>query len=263
MKWILKCLVCDYKAKIEGKPEDENIINATCLPCGHQGAFTLEEIIDFPEFQKFKKIPRLSREIIITEKIDGTNGVIFIDENNNIFAGSRNRWLWGSIQDEIHNDNHGFAFWVKQNKEELLKLGEGYHYGEWWGKGIQRGYGLEEKRFSLFNVSKWIEKPGLTDYLTLEYLKDLKLRTKNNKLEYYPECCYVVPILYEGIFDTISINGILNELQVNGSYASPGFMQPEGIVIYHLAGKYYFKKTIFNDEKGKDEQKELREKYII
>jgi len=64
---------------------------------------------DLPEFRGFSKISRLSREIIITEKIDGTNGVIYIDESNNIFAGSRNRWLWGSIQDEIHNDNYGFA----------------------------------------------------------------------------------------------------------------------------------------------------------
>ena len=93
----------------------------------------------FPEFKGFKKIARLSRDNIITEKIDGTNGVIFIDENNNIFAGSKNIWLGD------HTDNHGFWHWVMDNKEELLKLGKGYHYGEWWGKGIQRGYGLNEK----------------------------------------------------------------------------------------------------------------------
>ena len=52
-----------------------------------------------PEFKEFKKIPRLSREIIITEKIDGTNGLIYIDEELNIFAGSKNRWL------DDHNDN--------------------------------------------------------------------------------------------------------------------------------------------------------------
>lgn len=94
---------------------------------------------NFPEFQGFKKIPRLSREITITEKIDGTNGLIFIDENNNIFAGSKSRWLWGSIQDEIHNDNHGFANWVKTNKEELLKLGKGYHYGNGGEKEYKEG----------------------------------------------------------------------------------------------------------------------------
>ena len=39
----------------------------------------MENIIT-PEFQEFKKIPRLSRDIIITEKLDGTNGVIYIGE---------------------------------------------------------------------------------------------------------------------------------------------------------------------------------------
>ncbi len=193
---------------------------------------------NFPEFQEFKKIPRLSREIIISEKIDGTNGLIFIDETNNIFAGSRSRWLCGSIQDEIHNDNHGFAGWVKVNKEELLKLGKGYHYGEFWGKGIQREYGLEEKRFSLFNAGRWVKDKNIT-------LKE--------KQEYCPECCYVVPILYEGIFNTEIVESQLNHLKEVGSYASHGFMKPEGIVIYHKAGGVYFKKTIENDEKGKEQ----------
>jgi hypothetical protein len=203
---------------------------------------------NFPEFKEFKKIPRLSREIIITEKIDGTNGVIFIDENNNIFAGSRNRWLWGSIQDEIHNDNMGFAAWVKANKEELLKLGKGYHYGEWWGKGIQRGYGLNEKRFSLFNVGRWCmwnEEPKLIS---------INPKTKEEKYqERAPKCCHIVPILYEGIFSEEQIILALANLSIGGSIVTLDFMNPEGIVIYHKSGNYYFKKTIENDDKAKGE----------
>lgn len=187
---------------------------------------------NIPLFQGFKKIPRLSREIIITEKIDGTNGLIYIDELGNFFVGSKNRWL------DEHTDNHGFWHWAIDNKEELLKLGKGYHYGELWGKGIQRGYGLEEKRFSLFNTGKWI--------------KD-KTQTLKEKQEYCPDCCYVVPILYEGMFNTDIIESQLNHLKEVGSYASHGFMQPEGIIIYHKAGNLYFKKTIENDE-GKNEK---------
>ncbi len=200
---------------------------------------------NFPEFKGFRKIPRLLREIVITEKIDGTNGLIYIDENNNIFAGSRTRWLWGSIQDEIHNDNHGFAQWVKANKEELLKLGKGSHYGEWWGKGIQRGYGLEEKRFSLFNTGKWVKK--------LKYNGELTIHIIGEKQEYCPECCHIVPILYEGIFSEERILNTLEDLKWKGSVAVKGFMKPEGIIIYHKAGNFYFKKTIENDNKGKDE----------
>ena len=103
------------------------------------------------EFVEFKKIPRLSRECIVTEKIDGTNGVICITETGEFLIGSRTRWI------DEHTDNHGFFKWATDNKNELLKLGVGTHYGEWWGSGIQRGYNLPkgEKRFSLFNTVRW------------------------------------------------------------------------------------------------------------
>ena len=171
-------------------------------------------------FQGFKKIPRLSREIVITEKIDGTNGVIYIGEDGEFLVGSRKRWITPG------NDNHGFAKWGFANKEELLNLGKGYHYGEWWGSGINRGYGLikGEKRFSLFNTARW---------------SDDLIR---------PKCCLVVPVLWEGIFDTSMIEKQLNTLKEVGSFAAHGFMKPEGIVIFHKQGNLMFKKTIENDE---------------
>jgi hypothetical protein len=39
----------------------------------------------------------------------------------------------------------------------------------------------------------------------------------------------------------------LNDLKTNGSYASKGFMKPEGVVVFHTAGNVGFKKTIEND----------------
>jgi len=60
-----------------------------------------------------------------------------------------------------------------------------------------------------------------------------------------------VPVLYTGIFDTNAIQDTLNELIEHGSYAAPGFMNPEGIVIYHIAGNLGFKKTIKNDDRPK------------
>jgi len=188
--------------------------------------------MDFPEFKGFAKIARYSRDCVISEKIDGTNGLIYIDPDLNIFAGSKSRWLWGSVQDEIHNDNYGFAQWVKSNKDELMKLGIGSHYGEWMGQGIQRNYGLKEKRFYLFNVHKWTD--------------DIKR----------PICCNVVPTLFKGAYTTVNIEHYLQQLQNSGSAAVPGFMNPEGIVIYHTASKTYFKKTILNDEKPKGSKEE-------
>lgn len=102
-----------------------------------------------PEFQAWPKIPRWQNEsYIITEKIDGTNGCIIINENGDIFAQSRSK-----ILDETKaGDNFGFCKWVRGNKADLLAMGVGYHYGEWWGQGIQRNYGLTDRRFSVFNI---------------------------------------------------------------------------------------------------------------
>jgi len=46
-----------------------------------------------PEFLPFGKIPRLLRDIIITEKLDGTNASVTITEEGEIYAGSRNRYI--------------------------------------------------------------------------------------------------------------------------------------------------------------------------
>jgi hypothetical protein len=173
------------------------------------------------DFVPFPKIARLSREIIVTEKIDGTNSQIFIGEDGSIRAGSRNRWL------TIAEDNFGFARWVEENREQLLELGPGRHFGEWWGSGIQRGYGLPkgEKQFSLFNVSRWAESR--------------------------PECCHVVPTLYRGEFSQDVIDLALAALRTNGSRAAPGFMKPEGVIVFHVAANIGFKKTLERDEEPK------------
>ncbi len=172
-------------------------------------------------FVEFHKIPRLSRECVITEKIDGTNGVIHITENGKFFVGSRTQWI------TPEKDNFGFAVWCHANKDELMKLGIGTHYGEWWGAGIQRRYGLTEKRFSLFNIKRW---------------GDDAVR---------PRCCSIIPTILTGEFNFALIDQALGQLKTKGSLASPGFMKPEGIVIYHVAGNLMFKKTIEKDSEWK------------
>lgn len=208
------------------------------------------------EFIAFPKMGRLSREVIVTEKIDGTNGQIHIERYSvdgraheapevlatkdqgdgtllAIRAGSRTRWL------TRQTDNFGFAKWVQENADDLFGLGEGRHFGEWWGHGIQRGYGLKEKRFSLFNTGRWIDTH--TNYGG----------TPIAPQEFAPACCHVVPIIYRGDFETALIRQALSMLKEQGSAAAPGFMKPEGIVIFHTATNVGFKKTIEDDEKGK------------
>lgn len=176
-----------------------------------------------PVFEPFPKIARLNRDSVITEKIDGTNASILITEDGDLFPASRTRWI------SPEDDNAGFARWVEGNRDELLKLGVGHHFGEWWGQGIQRGYGLKEKRFSLFNVSRWA---------------DDAVR---------PECCHVVPLLYAGKFTSTAASYVIDELREIGSRAAPGFMRPEGVMVWHEAARTYFKVTVEKDELSKAE----------
>ena len=188
-------------------------------------------------FESFPKIPRISRDCVITEKIDGTNACIGIVQRAlyceqppdfhaqvgefYLFAGKRNGWCGTGKQ-----DNFGFRAWVTANAEELVKLGPGRHFGEWWGPGIQRGYGVAEKRFTLFNAGRW----------TAEAL---------------PSCVSVVPIIEKGEFTTELIDRALEKLKSGGSLVSPGFMRPEGIVIYHTRSGQLYKKLIEGDDKAK------------
>lgn len=173
------------------------------------------------DFIPFPKMARLSREVIVTEKLDGTNAQVFITDDGQMLAGSRNRWV--TTQD----DNYGFARWVEANRDELMKLGPGRHFGEWWGRGIQRNYSLTGKRFSLFNVSRWADD------------------------EVRPACCHVVPVLYRGDFTQSAWQAALAGLAKNGSAAAPGFMRPEGVIVFHVAANIGFKKTLERDHEPK------------
>lgn len=180
---------------------------------------------------KFPKIPRLNRDVIVTEKIDGTNSGLYINDDAEIYACSRKRWI------TPEDDNFGFAQWVKENEAELLLLGPGMHWGEWWGAGIQRRYDLDEKRFSLFNTHQW------RDIYSGEYYEFGQYDP--------PECCSVVPILWAGNFKDFHSADILEGLKRLGSVAAKGFMKPEGIIIFHVAANSYFKATIEKDGEWK------------
>ena len=209
------------------------------------------------EFQPWPKIARLNRDCTVTEKLDGTNAAIqiveaisetpydfFTDPNliefvtsdgveYAVFAQSRNKFITPGKS----TDNYGFAGWIQRNARALVEtLGVGTHFGEWWGAGIQRKYGLtgDDRRFSLFNTHRWtFNDPQLTAIPGLN----------------------AVPVLYEGPFDTLYINDIVENLPVDGSAASPGFLKPEGVVIYNTAAKTYFKVTCENDEKPKGQNR--------
>jgi len=164
-------------------------------------------------FIAWPKIPRYENDsVIITEKIDGTNACIALHNDGTYHVQSRN----GIITPE--KDNAGFARWVEEHINDIMLLGPGYHYGEWWGGKIQRGYGVE-KRFSLFNSGRW---------------------TAENT----PTGLFVVPIIFQGKLTPTVIEEIKTDLITNGSHAAPGWMKPEGFCIYYTQSKVYQKVVI-------------------
>jgi hypothetical protein len=209
-----------------------------------------DDLLPPTKFKEFSKIPRLFRECVITEKIDGTNAQITLEpittpqtvaEELVTCRAGQFRFIVGSCNRFIRpgDDNFGFAAWVRDNAKGLTSLGEGTHYGEWWGGKIQRGYGVKDKRFSLFNVGRWMDTrdPVPCDGLTIR--------------DYAPECCRVVPTLYRGNFSTAVVQDKIVNLLIKGSVAAPGFRDPEGVVVFHEAANHYFKVTCKNDEKPK------------
>ena len=226
------------------------------------------EVMEAPEFKAWPKTPRLFRDVAISEKIDGTNAAVIVTPladvlpKEGIFtswegypAGYQyaERWIVNDGQSLVavdgdgyivaaqsrtrlitpgkSTDNFGFAAWVAENAEQLVALlGPGRHFGEWWGKGIQRNYGLDERRFSLFNTGR---------YQAIDVLSNGLL--------------HVVPHLWSGTFSTAAVENVVSQLAAAGSWAEPGFMKPEGVVVYHTAARQSFKVLIDNDEIPKGE----------
>lgn len=200
------------------------------------------------EFQSWPKTPRLFRDIVITEKVDGSNSAIIIKEYEHddeggtiaqvnvdgklysVGAQSRNRLIFPGKT----TDNHGFARFVEENAEKLVELlGEGRHYGEWWGKGVQGRYHAQFKGFLLFNTEK---HDGLYTWFHDTSIGDVLVEA--------------MPVLYKGPYSEQKIRETLSELSTNGSVISP-FDPAEGIVVFHTQSRKVYKVTLDNNDKGK------------
>jgi len=169
-------------------------------------------------FIKWAKIQRLHKaEMVITQKMNGTNGQILFEDNGDFMIGSRNRWL------SVHKDNFGFYNWAHEHITELFEIfGPGRHYGEWAGPGIQNGEGLKERVFFSFNP--FLEKPDTINWINVES----------------------IPLLYYGHWDDSQRDIAMQKLCEDGSQVSRiyfplgqnCFIEPEGIVI-NIGGKRF------------------------
>ena len=170
-------------------------------------------------FKAWPKIPRnILGKCIITEKIDGTNACVIIEGGRIIGVQSRKRMI------TPEDDNYGFAEYVHSNKTMFLNLGDGRHYGEWAGLGIQKNpLNLDAKYFYLFNTRRW--------------------GTHNPP----PDGIKVVPKLYEGIYSGSIIDETMEKLWQHGLENN---VKHEGVVVY-LPKLDAMEKYTFEYSKGK------------
>lgn len=182
------------------------------------------ETIAPDEFKSWGKIARPNRNIIsITEKMDGTNSCISIYGGEIHAVQSRKRLITPNA-DGQQTDNFGFAQWVEENTDMLLRLGDGRHYGEWCGPGIQQNpHNLEEKQLFLFNVGRF--KDGLPEGVPAKLVRQM----------------------YFGAYSEDAIN---DSMQLLLDEAAGTAMKPEGVIVHFVEFDGRIKYT-FENQDGK------------
>lgn len=176
-------------------------------------------------FKKYQHVERFgATEVQLIElgkchifpKLDGTNTSVWLDENGNIAAGSRNRQL----TDE--EDHHGFLNWAQQNLNfrKFLDKNPGTRlYGEWLVPHSLKTYRETAwRKFYVFDVT--FDMPdGHTGYIPYEmYAPDLEAFG----IDYITPICTITNGSYEQF---------VNQLQKNVFLVEDGKGCGEGIVI--------------------------------
>lgn len=219
------------------------------------------------EFKSWGSTPRFHKGLHITEKIDGTNAGVSIQgfsKGEGKFDPGNGRFVEGETMDYVvraqsrkriitpDNDNYDFAKWVWENAEGLANiLGFGYHYGEWYGEGIQKNpLAVQGRRFALFNTWHWAAKGNVE-----------RLRGSG-----IPGLTHV-PVLHDetrdGPADYMTIPAIIKGLQAGGSradgyktlpnaYKMDFYVEgPEGIIVWQRETKQRYKILLHEDDKHK------------
>ena len=175
-------------------------------------------------YKKYQHIEKLGREeveglldgqVFCFPKIDGTNSCLFLDNDGNLCAGSRNRQL------TLENDNAGFYAYALEHPEYKAYLEAHPNqilYGEWLVKHTIKTYSEDAwKKFYVFDVYEYApdeDKPFLTEdeengiFLNFDALKvshyipypHYKLELKEFGIEYIP----VMAILKNPTIDDIA-----------------------------------------------------------
>jgi len=151
-----------------------------------------DEETGYPVYDRDIKLPSL--KATGSTKLHGCNASIGYNSNDGLWVQSRNNII------TVNKDNAGFAFYVESHKEFFLNLllnkADEFNvdlrynsivlYGEWCGKGIQKGvainqlpkmfvvFGLKVKPFNVDEASYWVDckrikEPSIQVYNIYDY----------------------------------------------------------------------------------------------
>jgi len=177
-----------------------------------------------------------------TVKVHGKNGSIHFDGSVLTVCSRTSRLT-------EHDDNHGFHRFVSGISEDALRILRKYDavFGEWCGKGINKGCGihqLEEKRFIVFDArmnDMWVQ-PNFTPK-EISALNGCGVFVMNmNFPAYLIDVDFNVPEMAAGKIAEL-VNKVEAECPVAKAFGVPGAVG-EGIVwhaAHDLSSKYWFK----------------------
>lgn len=174
---------------------------------------TLDPRMKYPHLENLDRVlvarpDFLARAVTVTEKIHGFNARVGRDVDGKLWYGGRNQ-AWDA-DDATGDPLQGFRDYAV---EFFASLPAGVTlYGEWAGKGVQKGIDYGDKRFYLFG-ERLGDGPVLSSGAVLDQHWNLGVT--------------VVPTIYEGSDTRLDV---LDGIRRNESIVAPG--QPiEGVVI--------------------------------
>ena len=145
----------------------------------HQARYAGQDENDEAIFNRSAKLPTLTFKG--TVKLHGTNASICMNKDGDLWAQSKGNVI------TPEKDNAGFAMFLEKHKEYFkLYLGDMFKvnpemlevcvYGEWAGKGIQKGVGISElpKTFYMFGI-KFLVDEADGDEDKYKWAKDAEL----------------------------------------------------------------------------------------
>lgn len=225
------------------------------------------------QFRKWSSTPRWHKGLRVYEKIDGTNGCVIVQRVGLTDLGmvpkdavavlddSQEFGYWVRAQSRSRiitpgNDNFGFAKWVHDNSWALAHvLDQGYHYGEWFGEGIQKNpLGIEGRRFYLFHAWYWarpenalkLSQSGVTGLGHVPVLHDP---------DTHGEATWeTIPAIMDDLaWYGTKVEGAVGV--VSGYAHEPDTMaRPEGIIVWHKDTQQKYKILLDNDSVHKNQQ---------